>query len=48
MVIFPSGVHEQGRLIHFIQLQEKEIEKKYHCIKILMKIFRNIQKNGCS
>lgn len=46
MVIIPSGVHEQGglcRLIHFIQLQEKEIGKKHHCFKSLMKIFRNIQ-----
>lgn len=46
MVIIPSGVHEQGglcRLIHFIQLQEKEIGKKTPLFKIFNE---NIQKHS--
>lgn len=44
MVIIPSGVLEQGGLcclIHFIQLQEKEIGKKIPLYKNL-----NIQKHS--
>lgn len=50
MVIIPSGVHEQGglcRLIHFVQLQEKEmlLYKNFneniqkHSVKLLQLIF---------